>query len=96
MIKRNELTYYIAVFESKNHAIYLYQHLRRKGIKEYELVSTPCQIRSGCSYALKFKVLESYDLLQKESVYIKCKILSVYSIERINGKRIFKQIVVPT
>ncbi|WP_192930138.1 DUF3343 domain-containing protein [Alkaliphilus pronyensis] len=94
MVNIKNTLYYIAVFESRNHAIYLYQHIKRNGIHEYELVSTPCQIKSGCSYSLKFKNLEDYKLVQEEAQKIKCKILSVYSVEKLKGKRILKKLAI--
>ncbi|MGV8146854.1 MAG: DUF3343 domain-containing protein [Alkaliphilus sp.] len=84
--------YYIAIFESRNYAMSLYRHLERKGFLEYELISTPCRIKAGCSYSIKFYKIEHIDALLEESEQINRKIESVYFIQRKNRKRYYSEI----
>ena len=56
--------YYIAVFQSRNHALQLYQYLNRQKYTQYELISTPCKIKAGCSYSIKFIDLNEHELLK--------------------------------
>ena len=84
--------YYIAVFESRNHAIQVYQYLNRKKYKQYELVSTPCKIKVGCSYSIKFTDLKYYDFLKEITDKSNKKIYSVYEVTRNNGKRVLSKL----
>ncbi|KAB3527637.1 DUF3343 domain-containing protein [Alkaliphilus serpentinus] len=79
--------YYIAVFESRNHALHLYQHLNNKKLYHYDLVPTPCVIKAGCSYSIKFLNFDDYYTLEREATLIHKKIASLYQIESINGRR---------
>ncbi len=80
--------YYIAVFESRNHALQIYQYLSIKNYRQYELISTPCKIKAGCSYSIKFSDLEHYEFLKDLTDKSNRKILSVYEVTRKNGKRV--------
>lgn len=84
--------YYIAVFESRNHAVQLYYYLSRQNYRQYELVSTPCKIKSGCSYSIKFTDLKDYEFLQKLAEKSERKILDAYEISRQNGKRVLNKL----
>lgn len=46
--------YYLWVFESKNHAILAFNLLESSGYTDFQIVSTPCGIKSGCTYSIKF------------------------------------------
>ena len=91
-MKEIERKYYLAVFESRNHAIQLHQHLQRNKLLQFELVSTPCKIKAGCSYSIKFSNLNDLDLLVGEARSIKKEVASVYLVERSYGKRILKKL----
>lgn len=79
--------YYIAIFQSRNHAIQLYQYLNRQRYRQYELISTPCRIKAGCSYSIKFTDLKDYDLLKKLADKSNRDILAIYEVARRNGRR---------
>jgi len=85
-------TYYLAVFESRNHAIYFYQHLLMRRLYNFELVPTPCSLKAGCSYSIKFDSLDDYDTLEKEADVINKKITSLYIVESIDRKRYLRKI----
>lgn len=87
-----ETTYYLAVFDSKNHAIYLSQHLKRKKIDGFELVSTPCYIKSGCSYSIKFNDYELHKVLIEEAKVINKTIADFYEVSRSYGRRKIKKL----
>lgn len=91
-MKEIERKYYLAVFESRNHAIQLHQHLQRNKLLQFELVSTPCKIKAGCSYSIKFDNLNELGLLTAEAKSIKKTIAAVYVVERSYGKRIIKKL----
>lgn len=93
-MKQLERKYYLAVFESRNHAIQLHQYLQRNKLTQFELVSTPCKIKAGCSYSIKFDNLNELDILLKEAKDIGKEIASVYVVERSYGKRILKKLSV--
>ncbi len=91
-MKQIERKYYLAVFESRNYAIQLHQHLQRNQLMQYELVSTPCKIKAGCSYSIKFQDLNELDRLLQEAKSIRKTIAGVYVVERSYGKRIIKKL----
>lgn len=91
-MKQIERNYYLAVFESRNHAIHLHQYLQRNKLMQFELVSTPCKIKAGCSYSIKFDNLNELDLLVREARTINKEIASVYVVERSYGKRVIKKL----
>ncbi|AOY76973.1 DUF3343 domain-containing protein [Clostridium formicaceticum] len=84
--------YYIAVFDSRNHAMQLHQHLKKMNLNQFQLISTPCKIKAGCSYSIKFLNLEDAKVLMEEADKMKKKISSIYSAERINKARVLKKL----
>jgi len=84
--------YYIAVFQSRNHAIQLYQYLSRQNYKQYELISTPCKIKAGCSYSIKFTDLKDYDFLQDLAEKSNRSILAIYEVARRSGRRVLNKL----
>ncbi|WP_034327368.1 DUF3343 domain-containing protein [Alkaliphilus transvaalensis] len=87
-----ETVYYLAVFDSKNHAIFLQQHLKRNKISGFEMVSTPCKIKAGCSYSIRFTDIDQREILIKEAAKLKIKIASFYEINRSYGRRILNKL----
>lgn len=84
--------YYIAVFDSRNHAMQLYQHLKKNNLYQFQLISTPCKIKAGCSYSIKFTDLKDLELLKSEALNINKNITSIYLAERVNKTRVLKKI----
>jgi len=90
----NNQKYYLAIFDSKNHAIRLYYSLQKKGIKKYNLVSAPCQLKQGCNYSIKFENLNDYktiqNLLPNNNIGVE-----LYKVIRKNGKKEITKIDAP-
>ncbi|SDK54799.1 DUF3343 domain-containing protein [Natronincola ferrireducens] len=84
--------YYIAVFDSRNYAVQLYQHLKRMRYKQFQLVSTPCVLNAGCSYSIRFDELEDYHILSREAEKLKKDIISIYEAKRVDRNRVLKQL----
>jgi len=84
--------YYIAVFQSRNHALQLYQYLNRQKYSQYELISTPCKIKAGCSYSIKFTDLKDYELLKDLAYKANRNILAIYEVARQNGRRVINKL----
>lgn len=84
--------YYIAVFQSRNHAIQLYQYLSKHRYTQYELISTPCRIKAGCSYSIKFRDLKDYEFLKDLAEKANRNIYAVYEISRRNGRRVLNKL----
>lgn len=84
--------YYIAVFETKNNAVFLYSILERTGQKIFQLVSAPCNIRVGCNYAIKFSNINSIDIIIKATNEININIPDIYFAEKINGRYNYRKI----
>lgn len=88
----NEKAYYIAVFESRSHAIQIYQYLKKSNKNGYQLISTPCKIKSGCSYSLRFSDVKDMELLITESEKFNKRIAGVYLVDKINGRKTYKKV----
>lgn len=86
--------YYICVFKSKNMAVYTLAILERLGHKNFQLVSTPCGIKAGCSYSIKFSNMRYLNILRKEAIKIGAEIENIYLIERKNGKKSIEKVVI--
>lgn len=78
--------YYIAVFETKNRAVFLYSILETMGYRVFQLMSTPCVIKAGCNYAIKFGDKRYKDIIVKEAKELGIEIKDIYHAEKKNGK----------
>jgi putative Se/S carrier protein len=91
----NNKEYYIVVFNSKNYAIQLFYKLEKKGYSKFQLVSTPCQLKGGCSYSIKFNNISDINYLEKESSDFIGSINNIYHVERKEGKKHYKVVKYP-
>ena len=73
--------YYICAFTSKNMAMYLFSILDRLGYKEFQLISTPCEIKAGCSYSIKFSNIKYLDILKREAKKLDIDIVDIYFLK---------------
>lgn len=83
----NNKKYYIVVFNSKNVAIQTYYDLEKKGYTRFQLISTPCKIKAGCSYSIKLNDLNDINLILNESKATNEILKDIYMIERKDGKK---------
>lgn len=86
--------FYISVFESKNKAVFLFSALESKGYKGIQLVSTPCSIKAGCNYAIKFINKRYIDIIKKEGKELGIEKIDIYYADRINGRYKYKKIMI--
>ncbi|MCF6464134.1 putative Se/S carrier-like protein [Clostridium sp. Cult1] len=86
--------HYICVFKSKNMAVYTLTILERLGHKNFQLVSTPCGIKAGCSYSIKFSNIKYLNILRKEAMKIGAEIENIYLIERKSGKKSMEKVII--
>lgn len=84
--------FYISVFQTKNHAVYLFSRLQSKGLAGIQLVSTPCSIKAGCNYAIKFRSKNYIDVIKKESQELGINKLDIYFAKRVNGRLTYNKI----
>ncbi|WP_353096741.1 DUF3343 domain-containing protein [Tissierella praeacuta] len=84
--------YYIAVFETKNKAIFLYSVLETMGYKNFQIVSTPCTIKAGCNYAIKFINIRYADILAREAKELNIGAFDIFYAEKINGRYKYKKV----
>ncbi|HLR34870.1 MAG TPA: putative Se/S carrier-like protein [Tissierellales bacterium] len=84
--------YYICLLSTKNYAMQVMYVLEKLGYKRFELIFTPYEIKKGCNYSIKFNNLEDLNIIINEVYKLNINIESVYSIERINGKKVIKKI----
>lgn len=79
-------SYHIAVFETKNKAVFLYSILETMGYRNFQLISTPCVIKAGCNYAIKFGDRRYLDVIKKEVKELGIESPDIYFAEKKNGK----------
>ncbi len=84
--------YYIAVFESKNKAVYLYSMLENIGYTNFQLISTPCALKVGCNYSIKFTNIRNVDALIREAKELGVGVPIIYFAEKADGKYKYKKI----
>lgn len=84
--------YYLAVFKSKNYAVQLYYKLEKAGYGIFQLISTPCHLRGGCSYSIKFNKLNDLNYLKQYSQNFNEEIQGVYYVERKDGAKVYNAI----
>lgn len=84
--------YYIAVFKSRNYAVQLYYKLEKGGYSMFQLISTPCQLRGGCSYSIKFTKLNDLNYFKNFSPDFEQEISGIYYVEKRDGSKIYKPI----
>ncbi|WDV44137.1 DUF3343 domain-containing protein [Clostridiaceae bacterium M8S5] len=88
----NYRDYYFVIFKSRNQAIQLYYTMEKKRTPFFQLISTPCHIRAGCNYAIKFSNLNHYNILKNEAKLMNVELDEVYRFYIMNGKRTYDNI----
>jgi len=86
--------YYICAFSTKNIAMYMFSNLDRLGYKEFQLISTPCEIKAGCSYSIKFSNINDLETLKREAKKLEIELGDIYFFERRDGKRKNKKLII--
>ncbi|KNF09896.1 hypothetical protein CLPU_1c00610 [Gottschalkia purinilytica] len=84
--------YFIAVFRSKNHAIQIFYNLEKKGYTFFQLISTPCQLKGGCSYSIKFNRLNDIEYIRRLHGDLSSCLSGVYHVAKINGKKVLTEV----
>lgn len=84
--------HYLAVFKSKNYAVQLYYKLEKAGYGIFQLISTPCQLRGGCSYSIKFYRLNDINYLKQYSQDFDQEISGVYHVEKKDGGTVYNAV----
>lgn len=85
-------SYYLCVFESKNHAVYLMTALEGAGYKNFQLVSTPCGIKAGCSYCVRFFHMSYAQVIKRKIEELNLGKPRFIFVEKINGRNKFKEV----
>lgn len=86
--------YYIAVFKSKNYAVQLYYKLEKAGYGMFQLISTPCQLRGGCSYSIKFSRLNDINYFKIFFPDYEQEIYGIFHVEKSEGTKVYDPIKV--
>ncbi|HEY8361479.1 MAG TPA: DUF3343 domain-containing protein [Tissierellaceae bacterium] len=84
--------FYLSVFQTKNQAIFLHSRLQSKGHTGVKLVSTPCSIKAGCNYSIKFRNKNYIDILKKEAKEIGIDKIDFYYANRVNGRLTYRKL----
>ena len=87
-----KMNYHLAVFNTKNKAVFLYSILESMGHENFQLVSTPCTLNLGCNYAIKFGNIAYSDIIIKEAKDLDIGIPEIYFADKKNGKYHYNKI----
>lgn len=87
-----KMNYHLAVFDTKNKAVFLYSILETMGYKNFQLVSTPCALNTGCNYAIKFGDIRYADIIVKEAKELGIGIPDIYFSDKRNGKQYYNKV----
>ncbi len=88
------MNYYISIFETKNKAVFLYSVLETMGYRIFQLISTPCAIKAGCNYSIKFPDKSHIDILINTAKEIGIEMPDIYYAEKKDGKYKYKKILI--
>ena len=86
--------YYLSIFKTKNQAVFLYSILESMGYDNFQIISTPCTIKAGCNYSIKFSNLKYADILYKEAKELGIEAPDIYVAERKDGKYKYKRVFI--
>ncbi len=84
--------FYLAIFVSKNKAVFLSTVLESNGYKSFKLVSAPCSIREGCNYAIKFSNKNNLNIILSEAAKLEMKPPSIYLLDTSRGGQKYRKI----
>ena len=84
--------YYLCVFQSRNQAILIFSLLESAGYKNFQLISTPCGIKAGCSYSIKFSHYNYYEVINKRVDELGLVKPRLFYINTVNGKTNYDEI----
>lgn len=84
--------YYLLVFESKNHTILFFKVLELGGYDIFQLVSAPCALKAGCSYAIKIPHKNYLHIIKKEIEKVNLSRPRLYYITKESGRTKYKEI----
>ena len=84
--------YYLCVFESKNYAILLYTLLEAEVKNIFQLVSTPCGLKAGCTYSIRIPHKNYISLIKSEVEASNLKEPKIYYVDKKEGKTIYKEV----
>ncbi len=85
--------YYLWVFESKNHAMLAFNLLESSGYADFEIVSTPCGIKSGCTYSLKFFHHEYLQLVNQTILELNLLESRIFYVDNTDSQSRYKEII---
>lgn len=86
--------FYLSVFKTKNQAVFLYTVLETMGYDNFQIISTPCTIKAGCNYSIKFSNLKNTDIINKEAKELGIEAPEIYIAERKDGKYNYKRVYI--
>lgn len=89
MIRKN---YYLCVFNSRSHTLFVYNLFEKEGKDIFQLVATPCVLRTGCGYAIKFSHKGYIDLISKKVEENNLPTPKFYLVDNIRSNTKYKEL----
>lgn len=84
--------HYLLTFESKNHTLLFFSVLEKGGHEVFQLVSAPCALKTGCSYAIKIPHKNYLYIIKREIGKIDLSTAKLFFLTKENGKTKYKEI----
>ena len=82
----NEI-YGIAAFRSRQQVFRFEQQLRREGVNNIQIVSTPRDISVGCGLSLRFQIYDAPTVISAARRMPPSGLIGVYQVERQGNAR---------
>lgn len=84
--------YYLCVFKSSNNALFIFNLLQEEGKNSFQLMATPCALRVGCGYSIRFFNKSYMDLILKKIKEHNIPLPQFYHANKINGNMKYKEL----
>lgn len=84
--------HYLCVFQSRNHAVYIFSLFEEEGKDYFQLVSTPCGLQASCGYSIRFFHKSYIDLLLRKIEENNIPQPKFYYGERVQGNIKYREV----
>lgn len=84
--------HYLCVFKSRNHAILIFSLLEEEGKDFFQLVSTPCSLKSGCGYSIRFYHKDYKDLILNKVYKEDIPLPKFYFADKVQGNMRYREL----
>lgn len=84
--------YYLCVFKGINSAIAVFDVLEDNERKKFQLIPTPCRLKAGCNYSIKFYDIAYLRIIKNIRRQLQIEMPRIYSVSKGEGTTDYKEI----